>query len=273
MLFGGVVIAAVLALAGGFFFFANVPNPGAAREQLLSTSPQLARADIDRIIAERNAFAPRPSSETSGNILGRRASEPRAQSAPNDARSSSNSEGDELFRRGLYEEALSAWRRAAEAGDRWAAYRLGVEYLDGKPNVVMRDASEGAKWVRVAAELNEPLAQFELGTLYEYGVGVPADLQEAARWYLLSAQRGQPQAQYNIATLLETGEGIAQDKIESLKYYSLAASAGFVSISVGADGQIDNKVKDPRDVLKSSMSALEIEEAERRAAAYVPIED
>jgi tetratricopeptide (TPR) repeat protein len=276
MLIAGLAIAACLALAGGFYFFSNVPNPGAAREQITASAPQIERADIDRIIAERNAFAPRPSSGAQVTAAVPGAIESPSQKLSGGATIPSGSmdnEGDDLFKRGLYPEAIAYWRQAADRGDRWSAYRLGVEYLDGKPNVVSKDIGEGAKWIRVAAELNEPSAQFELANLYEYGIGVSVSLEEAARWYLKAAERGHVQGQYNVATMLESGDGIPQDKIEALKYYTLAAAGGFSGIPVNSEGELDSSGSDARENLRASLTSDVIAEAERRAEAFVPLRD
>jgi TPR repeat protein len=301
LLFSGVAVAAVLAAAGAFLFFANVPAPGAAREQILAAAPQLERADIDRIVAARNAFAPRPSqvakSELAEDAIRPRrdaaaasgmmtvgvspaapaaasmaeiaALEPKADLRAEDLQ---GNDGDVLFREGRFAEALSYWQTEAGRGDRWSAYRLGVEYLDGKPNVVKQDVPEGARWIRIAAEENEPRAQFELGSLYESGMGFAVDPAAAANWYLKAAERGHVQGQYNIATMLETGDGIARDPVEALKFYTLAARQGF------ATGPLDNDGR-PRDVasalvdLRSRLSAGEVREAERRAGTFKPIQD
>jgi hypothetical protein len=323
LLLSGVAVAAILAVASGFMFFANVPEPGAAREQIMATAPVMDREDIEKLIAERNALAPRPSavaeaeasdaapsarmrldtpvapaltraaSEASDGVAAKPAPdmEARTGSAAGllgrmeesatrlnvfaaDATVTATAEaGEDMFRRGLYPEALATWQTAAEAGDRVAAYRLGIEYLDGKPNVVARDYAEGAKWIRMAAMANEPRAQFELGSLYEFGNGVRASVAEAAQWYLRAAERNHPQGQYNIATMLETGEGIAQDRIEALKFYTLAANQGFRGIPMDEQGRIDPAAPDPLLNLRQSMPMQDVEEAEKRAAAFKPIMD
>ena len=279
MLLAGVAVAACLAAAGGFFFFSNVPNPGAAREQILSSSPKMVRADIDRIIAERNAFAPKPKTNiaTSESVSGATAPPP-AEVADDVVPAPSVepvllNEGDDLFRRGLYPEAIAFWRESASAGDRWSAYRLGVEYLDGKSNVVARDVAEGAKWIRISAELNEPRAQFELASLFEVGAGVPVDIDSAAKWYLKAAERGHPQGQYNIATMLETGEGVSQDKIEALKFYILAAKGGFLGVPVDVNQPEESSALSIRDLLKSQLAPSDVQEAERRASEFQPLRD
>lgn len=294
LLFSGVAAAAVLAAVGGFLFFANVPEPGAAaREQILAAdSPKIERADIDRIVAARNAFAPRP--QTAKAKLSEDALKSGAMAAsstesaaapvlsdwaaiappasPAEDKAPGN-QGDDLFREGEYPEALAYWRAQAEAGDRWSAYRLGYEFIDGKPEVVKRDLAEGTRWIRFAAEHNEPHAQFELGQLYESGTGMAASLTQAASWYLKSAERGHVHGQYNVATMLEAGDGIAEDKIEALKFYTLAARQGFMSAPAGSEGRA---TEDPASALMNLRSKLPpdaVREAERRAKAFRPIQD
>src|SRR5260221_9788237 len=45
-------------------------------------------------------------------------------------------QGEDLYHRGFYDQAIAWWTDAAAKGDTDAAYHLGVEYMDGKPNVV-----------------------------------------------------------------------------------------------------------------------------------------
>lgn len=333
LLFSGVAFAAALAGAGFYLFFANVPERGAATEQVASVTQKIDSADISRMVQERNAYAPKPgegalrnakaemmrardvkaSAELTMDIAaaaGRGdarmadaappASPPPPASVAGDfaaapavtapasedeayaaiktrvaeAQSSEpTEEGERLFRNGLYPEALAYWRRKAEAGDRWAAYRLGVELLDGKPNVVTRDVVEGAKFMLQSAKANEPQAQFEMGSLYEYGTGVPADLATASEWYRKAAERGLPQAQYNYATMLEAGDGVVADRIEALKFYTLAAEQGFLSPPVDQMGRVDHNAPTALDGLRVSMPAKDVREAEERAAAFEPIKD
>lgn len=323
LLFGGVAFAAALAGAGFYLFFANVPERGAATQQVVAATPQkIERADIERMKQERNAFAPRPgereilsakielaarargeypapaargemaSADAREVVTADEAAVPAAPPAATTAPATEDEaytaiqnrvamaeaaepkeEGERLFRNGLYPEALAYWRQKAEAGDRWAAYRLGVELLDGKPGVVTRDVVEGAKFMLQSAKANEPRAQFEMGTLYEYGTGVPADLATASEWYRKAAERGHPQAQYNYATMLETGDGVLEDRVEALKFYTLAAEQGFLSPPVDEMGRVDESATTALDRLRVSLSASEVREAEKRAADFKAIED
>jgi TPR repeat protein len=136
------------------------------------------------------------------------------------------SEGEDLYRRGLYPEAIEWWTQHAEKGDARAARSLGVEYMDGKGNVVQRDYEKARKYHTQAARAGDARSMMDLGTIYEHGLGVTSDLIEGARWYEWSAKYGHGPAQYNIATMLETGEAGRQDEIEAYKYYLLATAQG-----------------------------------------------
>lgn len=141
-------------------------------------------------------------------------------------------EGDRLFKRGHYEEAMSWWKKSAQADSPNALYRIGAAYRDGvlrdKEVIVERDYSEAAKWLLRAAELGDERAHFDLGALYDDGLGVEKSPEQAARWYLAGAERGQVACQYNIAVMYEDGTGIAKDPVAAYMWYYLAAQQGFI---------------------------------------------
>src|SRR5271163_4275478 len=62
-----------------------------------------------------------------------------------------------------------------------AQVRLGNEYLDKK------DYSSAMIWFRKAAERNNPIAQNNIGWLYDNGLGVNKDYTEAMNWFRKSA--------------------------------------------------------------------------------------
>ena len=74
-----------------------------------------------------------------------------------------------------------------------------------------QEFGEAAKWLREAAEQNDPAAQFNLGMLYETGQGVPQNYLEAVKWYRESAEHGYPAAQFNLGVFYETGQVVPQD--------------------------------------------------------------
>ena len=61
-----------------------------------------------------------------------------------------------------------------------------------------RDYAEGARWLRTAAEQGQRFAQFNLGVLYASGNGVAQDNASAYLWFSLAASRatGDERADY-----------------------------------------------------------------------------
>lgn len=140
------------------------------------------------------------------------------------------SEGEDLYQRGHYPEAIAWWTAQAAGGDVESARRLGVEYMDGKRGVVDRDLEKARTYHLQAAMGGEPRSMMDLGTMYDNGYGVPQNLPEAARWYEWSAKYGFGPGQYNFALMLESGEGGRKDEVEAYMYYTLAAIDGFAKL-------------------------------------------
>jgi TPR repeat protein len=187
------------------------------------------------------------------------------QSAP-----AQRSEGDDLYRRGLYAEAIAWWTEQAAKGDVEAARRLGVEYMDGKPNVVQRDFEKARKYHLQAAMGGERRSMMDLGTIYDNGYGVPENLGEAARWYLWGAKFGHGPAMYNTALMLETGDAGRTDLVEAYMWYILGAREGFKMLP-------ETKFDIMRPPEDSAMGALHVKltpaqraEAHARAKAFKP---
>lgn len=99
---------------------------------------------------------------------------------------------------------------AAQEDDGYAAYERG-DY-----------AAAAAAW-RAEADAGETEAQFNLGVLYDEGLGVSADKIEAARWYRRAAIGGLAAGQYNLAVLLANGEGVPRDLLRAYFLFDLAA--------------------------------------------------
>jgi TonB family protein len=79
---------------------------------------------------------------------------------------------------------------------------------------------------KTLAEAGDPLAQNRLGTFYEHGTGVKADMAQAAAWYLLAAEAGNAWAQNNLGVLYGRGTGVPKDMQQAVHWYALAAAQG-----------------------------------------------
>ena len=174
-----------------------------------------AEAEALEIPAEQEDAAPRPLAEGSDEAIER--------VVENAERSEAG--GHDLYRRGLYPEALMVWEEAAEAGDAGAAYKIGAAYMDGQS--VSHSFEKGLEWLHKAADLGDARAMGDLGSAYDWGFGVKQDRAEAAKWFEKGALRGHPASQYNVGVLYEEGEGVEKDVVKAYMYYILANENGF----------------------------------------------
>ncbi len=162
-------------------------------------------------------------------------------------------QGQELYQNGHYEKAIEHWEVAAAQGDSGAAYKLGETYYDGI--VVERDLKLSFKYIKQAADANDPRGLTDLAGLYDYGEIVREDKNKAAALYLAAAKQGYPSAMFNVAGMLEIGEGgLKKDKVEAYKYYLLSRDQGFAPFAVKA-------LQD----LEKNMTAKQLADAKDRA--------
>ena len=104
--------------------------------------------------------------------------------------------GIEAAQQGDYETALLHWVTLANEGDELAQYNLGVMY-DGGIGVLKNDKS-AVKWYTKAAEQGVAIAQSNLGVMYDEGLGVLENDKTAVKWYTKAAEQGHAMAQFNL---------------------------------------------------------------------------
>jgi TPR repeat protein len=112
------------------------------------------------------------------------------------------------------------------------------------------------KEMKPLAEQGNPVAQLNLGTMYNLGKGVPQDYTEAVNWYRKAAEQGNLDAQYNLGLMCVKGEGVKQDYVQAYMWFTLAASKGDV------DAQRN------RDSIAARMTSSQIAEAQRLAREW-----
>ena len=142
----------------------------------ISAPDQPERTFVDQKLAEN---PPKDSTSTEGRSSGEAMSVVR--------------EGSRAHKRGDYAEALRLFRLAAEQGEPWAQYRLGMMYEKGRG--VEQDYAEALRLFRLAAEQGEAGAQRQLGDMYEFGWSIEKNIPMARHWYELAAGQGDPLAQ------------------------------------------------------------------------------
>jgi len=105
---------------------------------------------------------------------------------------------------------------------------------------------KSAKELESLANLGDARAQYNLGLLYDQGVGVPQSDALALRWYTQAAERGEPRAQYNLGIMYMNGQGTAPDPVQAYYWFSLAVAQG------------ESKASEAREYVMEQMSSDQI---------------
>lgn len=132
--------------------------------------------------------------------------------------------GNDLYDASQYKVAVKWYRKAAEQGNNTAQFNLGYMYDEGVG--VSKNDVEAVKWYRKAAEQGDSWSQYYIGTLYHTGDGVDQDFEEAIKWFQKSAEQGDKFGQYSLGRVYEWGNGTDQDYKEAAKWYQKAAEQG-----------------------------------------------
>ena len=77
------------------------------------------------------------------------------------------------------------------------------------------------------ADTGNPDAQYILGLLYYYGLGVCQDYTQSASLYTQASAGGSVEAMNNLAQLYDAGSGVKRDPKMAVQYFEQAANKGF----------------------------------------------
>ena len=109
---------------------------------------------------------------------------------------------------GDYENAIKEWSPLAQRGYPEAQFNLGWLFENGLG--VPQDYAEAMAWYQKAADQDYPEAQLSLGWLYSKGLGVSQNDKTAADWYRKAAEQGNAIAQSQLGVLYSLGTGVQQ---------------------------------------------------------------
>ncbi len=140
----------------------------------------------------------------------------------------------------------------AEQGNAFA--QLNLAWLTFEGDGTAANATQAAKWYRLAAEQGDENAQYNLGVMYENGKGVDRDLTEAANWWRKAARQGYADAQYNLGALYYNGRGVAKDYVRAYLWKSLAAGGSMTTVP-------QRRARAGRDAIGAVMSQAQLAEA------------
>lgn len=92
----------------------------------------------------------------------------------------------------------------------------------GKDHLEKENYAEALACFQKAAEKGDAEAEYNIGALYDTGLGVEEDDEIAADWYKKSAEKGYGPAQDKLATVYFSGSGVAEDFRKAAKWAQLA---------------------------------------------------
>lgn len=99
------------------------------------------------------------------------------------------------------EASITYYTRAAEQGYPPAELALAKWWASGYLDLMQASETEAFYWTRKAAEHGLPQAQYELGTLYEGGIGVKESEAEAIKWYEKALRKGYAKASFRLEAI------------------------------------------------------------------------
>ena len=127
------------------------------------------------------------------------------------------------------------------------------DYDDGAKAYQKRDYVTALTLFFTLAEQGHATAQFNLGVMYENGIGVIKEFKKSVDWYRMAAEQGYVKAQFNLALMYEGGKWVKQDYVLAHMWYNLAASNG------------DKSGTNNRDIVAKEMTPSQISKAQDMA--------
>lgn len=126
---------------------------------------------------------------------------------------------------GQMEEGARLIRLAANRNQPAAQYRLAKLYESGTG--IGKDPITARELIERAARGGNRIAMHDLGNYHAYGQGgLDRDIGEALDWFTKAADRGVVDSQFNVAFLREGNEGVPADIETALFWYFIAARQG-----------------------------------------------
>ena len=152
----------------------------------------------------------------------------------------------EAFQRGDYEEARATWSTLAHDGDVDAQFNLGTLYENGLG--VEEDAETAARWYRAAAERRLDLARLALARLQRTGALEPGPDEDQIKLLETAARRGLAEAQFELGVAYDRGLGVTQNHATAAGWYQRAAEQGLTDAQYNLATLFDEGLGTPRDL-------------------------
>lgn len=138
-----------------------------------------------------------------------------------------------------FEKAFFWFKESGKENVANSRYNLGVLYQQGLGT--LKNVENAMNMYRSAALLGHPEAQYNLGIAYAEGIGVPYSIESAVHYFEKSAVTGVPESAYNLGLIYENGLTGQKDHNKALFWYNLASDNNNVEAQ-NALGQLTAKL-------------------------------
>lgn len=139
----------------------------------------------------------------------------------------------------------------AFAGVAAAQHDLAALYVAGTGGV-QRDYGRAVFWFTKSAEKGMANAHYNLGVMYQQGLGVPQDAAAALGWYERAAQLGHPEAMYNLGIANIEGIGADRNIARGVAFFKQAANAGVSQAAYNLGVLYESNFIGPADLTKAA---------------------
>uniref|UniRef100_A0A914PJK8 Uncharacterized protein n=1 Tax=Panagrolaimus davidi TaxID=227884 RepID=A0A914PJK8_9BILA len=136
-----------------------------------------------------------------------------------------------------YIKAVEFFAKAANMGNAEAMFKSGKLHFIGGFGL-KQDYEESVKWFLKAATLDKSddmnifRAQYILGLLYTFGIGVNKDYRKAAKMYEKSVANGFTASANNLGSLYAQGLGVVKSYMKSFYHFKMCAEDGHTGAMV-----------------------------------------
>ena len=133
-------------------------------------------------------------------------------------------DGFKAFTAGNYEQALRLWLPLAEKDNDKAQYNLGILYQKGLG--VEKNPKTAFIWYKRASANGNTDAMYNLGIMYDHGKVIYRSPKDATKWWIKAAELGNEFAQFNIAVEYAYGRTLGKDVDKAIMWWKKSAAQG-----------------------------------------------